>query len=491
MTNILPLTKDIFCQSEESIAQEIFFSETGISSEDAFCLVKKSLSSADDGELYCEHVLNESFCLMGGIIQNSSYDEVQGLGLRSVLKDQVNYAHTSILTPKSLKSLSDTIFSANRGYKGSLDAFKITPKVKINLMTNVLEENSFSERLSLLKEIDCYTRNLDPRVSEVIVKLGISWKVVMIMRPEGRIFYDVRPMVRLNVTVIVNDNGHQESGYFGGGGRKDLSFIFNSSNWKNICHKAVEQAVMNLYAVAAPAGSMPVVMGNGWGGVLLHEAIGHGLEGDAIRKKTSIYANKLGRQITIPEVTVIDDGTVSECRGTLSVDDEGTPAQRNVLIENGYLKKFMQDRLNGRLLGVGSSGNGRRENYTHIPIPRMTNTIMSSGDFTKKEIISSVDRGLYASYLGGGQVDISSGKFVFEVAEGYMIENGRIGKPVKGATLIGDGLEVLQNILMVGNDSCWDPGIGSCGKAGQMVPVGVGQPTLLVSSLTIGGTDFS
>ncbi|MCP4922775.1 MAG: metalloprotease TldD [bacterium] len=489
MTSTLPPAKKSFEKSPEAIAQGLFFGETGIHSEDALSWVKKSLNHADDGELYGEYTSSESLSLVDGVIRNSSFDTSQGFGLRSVLGEQVNYAHTSALTPESLKGLSDTIFSANKGHQGALSLLPSSSPKALYTSANPLDGTTFDQRVSLLKQIDAYTRDLDPRVSQVIAKLAAAWKVVMIMRPEGHILYDVRPMARLNVTVVVSDKGRQESGYYGGGGRKDLSFACDSSNWQPMCDEAVRQAVVNLDSIPAPAGPMPVVMSNGWGGVLLHEAIGHGLEGDAIRKKTSVYADKLGQQITMPGVTVVDDGTISERRGSLTIDDEGTPTQRNVLIEDGYLKKFMQDRLNGRLSGGGSSGNGRRESYTHVPIPRMTNTMMLGGEHTKEDIISSVDRGFYAAHMGGGQVDIASGKFVFEVAEGYLIEKGKIGAPVKGATLIGDGLQVLQKLSMIGNDAELDPGIGTCGKAGQMVPVGVGQPTVLVSSITVGGTE--
>jgi TldD protein len=489
MTSTLPPAKTSLDKTPAEIAQRLFFEETGIHKDDVLSWVKKGLSHADDGELFAEYTISESLSLVDGVIRKSSFDTGQGFGLRSVLGEQVNYAHTSSLTADALKGLSSTISSANKGHQGALSLFSSSPQKALYTANNPLGGTTFDQRVSLLKQIDAYTRDLDPRVSQVMARLGASWKVVMIVRPEGHVFYDVRPMSRLNVSVVVSENGRQESGYYGGGGRKDLCFACDPSHWEAMCDEAVRQAIVNLGSISAPAGPMPVVMSNGWGGVLLHEAIGHGLEGDAIRKKTSVYTDKLGQRITMPGVTVVDDGTIPERRGSLTIDDEGTTTQRNVLIEDGYLKKFMQDRLNGRLAGVGSSGNGRRENYTHIPIPRMTNTMMLSGQHTKEDILSSVDRGFYAAHLGGGQVDISSGKFVFEVSEGYLIEKGKIGAPVKGATLIGDGLQVLQKLTMIGNDAELDPGIGTCGKAGQGVPVGVGQPTVLVSSITVGGTD--
>lgn len=487
MKTILPANKESFKKTPEIIAQELFFDKTGICSEDATYWVKKALKNSDDGELYGEYTINENLYLVNGIIRNSTFNSLQGFGLRSINGEQVNYAHTNNLSPKVLKILTETISSANKGSKQKLEQH-YSPSKTLYTSHNILEEITFNKKVELLKTIDSYTRKLNPYISQVIANLSISWSVIMIIKPTGNIIADIRPMSKLTVSVIANNNDRKEKGFYGGGGRKSLSFIFNASYWKKICNEAVRQAIINLSSVSAPAGAMPVIIGNGWGGVLLHEAIGHGLEGDAIRKKSSIYYDKLEQKISIPEVTIIDDGRIPGSRGSLNVDDEGTNTQKNILIENGYLKKFLQDRLNGRLSGSNSSGNGRRENYTHIPIPRMMNTMMMNGKNTKDEIFSSVSNGFYAASLSGGQVDTSSGKFVFEVSEGYIIKKGKIQTPVKGATLIGDGLEVLKNLSMVGNDSKLDPGIGVCGKEGQMIPVSVGQPTILVSSIIVGGT---
>jgi TldD protein len=346
----------------------------------------------------------------------------------------------------------------------------------------------FERKVELLTGIDAYARGKDARVRQVIASLSGSWQAVQILRPDGHRVADVRPLVRLNVTVVVGAGSRQESGSYGIGGRAAYDPYIAKASWQGAVDEAFRQALINLDSVPAPAGEMPVVLGPGWPGILLHEAIGHGLEGDFNRKKTSAFAGLVGERVAASGITVVDDGTIADRRGSLSIDDEGTPTEATVLIEDGILRGFMQDRMNARLMGAHSTGNGRRESYAHRPMPRMTNTYMLSGRHAPAEIIASVDKGLYAVAFGGGQVDITSGKFVFSCTEAYRIEGGKIGAPVKGATLIGSGPEVLTRVTMVGNDSALDPGIGTCGKDGQSVPVGVGQPTLLIDRLTVGGT---
>jgi len=346
----------------------------------------------------------------------------------------------------------------------------------------------FAKRTGLLADIDWYARGKDPRVRQVMASLAGEWQAVQILRPDGVRVADLRPLVRLNVTVVVEANGRRETGSYGTGGRFDYGQVTTDAVWRGAVDEALRQALVNLESVPAPAGEMPVVLGPGWPGILLHEAIGHGLEGDFNRKKTSAFAELLGKRIASPEVTVVDDGTIPDRRGSLTVDDEGTPTNRTVLIEGGILVGYLQDRLNARLMGMRPTGNGRRQSYAHAPMPRMTNTIMLAGSHSPEEMIRSVRRGLYAVNFGGGQVDITSGKFVFSASEAYLIEDGRVMGPVKGATLIGNGPDALTKVEMVGNDLALDPGVGTCGKNGQGVPVGVGQPTLKLSGLTVGGT---
>jgi TldD protein len=347
----------------------------------------------------------------------------------------------------------------------------------------------FSARTALLGEIDAYARGKDPRVKQVMASISGEWQAVQILRPDGTRVADLRPLVRLNVSLVVEQGGRRETGSHGTGGRFSYDFVTQESTWRGAVDEALRQALVNLDSRPAPAGEMPVVLGSGWPGILLHEAIGHGLEGDFNRKKTSAFAGLMGKRIASPGVTVVDDGTMPDRRGSLTVDDEGTPSNRTVLIEDGILVGFLQDRLNARLMGMPATGNGRRQSHAHAPMPRMTNTVMLGGSHTPAEMISSVKRGLYAVNFGGGQVDITSGKFVFSASEAYLIEDGKITAPVKGATLIGNGPDSLTKVQMIGNDMALDPGIGTCGKSGQGVPVGVGQPTLKLSGLTIGGTD--
>jgi TldD protein len=351
-----------------------------------------------------------------------------------------------------------------------------------------MADATFPVKIDMLREIDAYARALDPRVVQVSATLAAGLQEVEILRPEGLRLSDIRPMCRLNISVIVDSNGRRESGGMGGGGRFGLARLMERDHWQGLAREALRIALVNLEAVAAPAGTMDVVLGPGWPGILLHEAIGHGLEGDFNRKKTSAFADLLGDRVAAPGVTVLDDGTLPDRRGSISVDDEGTPSARNVLIEDGILVGYMQDRQNARLMGVAPTGNGRRQSFAHIPMPRMTNTYMLAGTSNPAEILADLKDGIYAVGFGGGQVDITNGKFVFSCTEAYRVQNGRIGAPVKGATLIGDGPTALRQVRAIGNDLALDPGIGNCGKAGQWVPVGVGQPTLAISGLTVGGS---
>ena len=390
--------------------------------------------------------------------------------------------------PALLQASSAARAIARHGKEGKLQAWHTGKENLLYPALDPLDSMTADDKVSLLKQLDAEARQQDPRVREVIVSLAGVHEVMMVAVSDGTLAADVRPLVRCNVTVIVEQDGRREQASSGGGGRSDYGFFVEDERAKGYAQEAVRQALVNLEAVDAPAGTLPVVLGPGWPGILLHEAIGHGLEGDFNRKGTSAFSGMIGQQVASPLCTVVDDGTISGRRGSLNVDDEGIPAQNTVLIENGILKAYMQDRMNGGLMGVNSTGNGRRESYAHLPMPRMTNTYMLAGQHDPQEIISSVEKGLYAVNFGGGQVDITSGKFVFSASEAYLIENGKVTRPVKGATLIGNGPDVLKHVSMLGNDLQLDPGVGTCGKEGQSVPVGVGQPTMLIDELTVGGT---
>jgi TldD protein len=383
---------------------------------------------------------------------------------------------------------AETVRAVKGGYSGTAAAAPPRTNVKLYSDDNPLEAPGFDAKVKLLAEIDAYTRAKDPRVRQVSASVAASWQVVEILRPDGEIFRDIRPLVRVNVSVVVGDGDRQETGSHGYGGREGYARFIEAGEWRSAADDAVRQALINLDAVPAPAGEMDVVLGSGWPGVMLHEAVGHGLEGDFNRKKTSAFAGLMGQQVAAKGVTVVDDGTIAARRGSLSIDDEGTPTNRTVLIEDGMLVGYMQDRQNARLMNMRPTGNGRRESYGHIPMPRMTNTYMLAGKSEPGEIIASVKNGIYAVSFGGGQVDITSGKYVFQCTEAYRIENGKVGAPVKGAMLIGNGPTDLHRISMVGNDLALDHGIGTCGKNGQGVPVGVGQPTLRIDRITVGGT---
>jgi TldD protein len=462
--------------------------ETHLDEGSALRVLRDATQGAEDGELFLERRRSEAIVLDDGRIKTASYDASEGFGLRAVNGEVAGYAHSTEISESALLRASQTARLAVGAGGGALaDAPKGT-NVKLYGDADPMADATFAVKIDLLREIDAYARALDPRVVQVSATLSASYQEIEILRPEGLRFTDIRPMARLNVSVIVEAGGRREQGGMGGGGRFGLAGLMDSARWQPMVREALRIAVVNLDAVAAPAGMMDVVLGPGWPGILLHEAIGHGLEGDFNRKKTSAFAGLMGQQIAARGVTVLDDGTLPDRRGSISVDDEGTASARNVLIEDGILVGYMQDRQNARLMGVAPTGNGRRESFAHIPMPRMTNTYMLAGQDDPKDILAGLKDGIYAVGFGGGQVDITNGKFVFSCTEAYRVQNGRVGAPVKGATLIGDGATALKHIRAIGNDLALDPGIGNCGKAGQWVPVGVGQPTLLIGGLTVGGS---
>jgi TldD protein len=468
--------------------EDLFFLETGLERRRVQALLDDAMTGADDGELFLEYRLSETFAFDDGRLKTASYDSMQGFGLRAVAGEATGYAHASELSEDALRRAARAVQAVKANYSGALAVPPARTNVSLYAADNPLSEVPFEDKVRLLQEIDAYARAKDARVKQVSCSLAGEWQVIEIMRPGGEKTLDVRPLVRLNVSVVAAEGDRQEAGSHGSGGRNGYAAYIDPSHWRQSVDEALRQALVNLSAEPAPAGEMQVVLGPGWPGVLLHEAVGHGLEGDFNRKKTSAFAGLMGQRVASPGVTVIDDGTMSERRGSLTVDDEGTPTHRTVLIEDGILKGLLQDRMNARLMGAAPTGNGRRQSHAHMPLPRMTNTFMLAGRHAPEEIIAAVPRGIYAVNFGGGQVDITSGKFVFSCTEAYRIENGKIGAPLKGATLIGNGPDVLTRVKMIGNDLKLDSGIGTCGKAGQSVPVGVGQPTLLVDRLTVGGT---
>lgn len=445
--------------------------------------------SIDNADLYLQSICSESWVLEDGIIKGGSYNIDRGVGVRAMSGEKTGFAYSDDILMPALEQAAIAARSIGKeGSKQAISAARWTKGHDLYLPENPLISISETDKVALLQKVDAYARKEDPRVILVNVSLAAEFETVLIMASDGHLAADVRPLVRLNVSVVVEQNGRRENGYAGGGGRFDYRQMLDDNRAETYAKEAVRQALVNLEAVEAPAGTMPVVLGPGWPGVLLHEAVGHGLEGDFNRKGSSVFSGRMGEQVATPLCTVVDDGTLANRRGSLNVDDEGTPTQCNVLIEKGILRNYMQDKRNARLMGTKSTGNGRRESYAHIPMPRMTNTYMLPGTSTREEIIASVKKGIYAVNFGGGQVDITSGKFVFSASEAYLIENGKLSHPVKGATLIGNGPEVLTRVSMVGNDLQLDSGIGICGKDGQSVPVGVGQPTLRVDALTVGGT---
>lgn len=451
-------------------------------------VLSETLKNADDGELYLEHAQAEALTFDNGRLKGGSFNTDQGFGLRAVAGEAVGYAHSGEMSLAALRRASDAASAVTRGYAGSYSAAPQGTNRRLYGAENPIGSPSFEEKVTLLQDIDTYLRAKDPKVRQVTASIAASWQVVNILRADGHKVTDIRPMTRISISVVVGEGDRQETGSFGMGGRRGFGEFLTTESWQHGADEALRQALVNLEAIEAPAGTMDVVLSSGWPGVMLHEAVGHGLEGDFNRKKTSAFSGLLGEQVAAKGVTVVDDGTIEARRGSLTIDDEGTPSGYNVLIEDGKLVGYMQDRQNARLMGMKATGNGRRQSYAHNPMPRMTNTYMLSGDKTPDEIIASVKNGIYAVSFGGGQVDITSGKFVFGCTEAYLIENGKIGAPVKGAMIIGNGPDAMRRVTMIGNDSKLDTGIGMCGKAGQSVPVGVGQPHLRMDQITVGGT---
>jgi TldD protein len=455
--------------------------------EGALRLTADALKGCDDGELYLQYLASESFGFDDGRLKTADFNTQAGFGLRGISGETTAFAHANEISEAAIRRAAETMTLLDPA-----TAARGAPPRRTNAALYTAEDPlgliPFARKVALCQEIDAAARARDPRVAQVSVGLSGSWSVIEIVRPDGFVAHDVRPLVRLNVSIVVEQNGRRETGFFGTGGRYLYDRLFEPGVWNRAIDEALSQALINLESVAAPAGEMTVVCGPGWPGVLLHEAIGHGLEGDFNRKGSSAFSGRIGERVAAPGVTVVDDGAIDQRRGSLTIDDEGTPTQRNVLIEDGILKAYMQDRLNARLMGVPATGNGRRESFAHAPMPRMTNTFMLGGQDDPAEILGRVKNGIYAKSFGGGQVDITSGKFVFSCTEAYRIENGKLGVPIKGATLIGDGPSALTKVRAIGNDMALDEGVGICGKGGQSVPAGVGQPTLLIEGLTVGGT---
>lgn len=467
---------------------DLFFNRGGLDRARVEGIVDEALAGADDGELFLEYRQSESVVLDDGKVKSAAFDTSQGFGLRAVAGEATGYAHASELSEAALKRAASTVRAVSRGHDGAASDPPAGTNANLYGDDNPLGAVAFDDKLELLARMDAYARKRDERVKQVTATISGEWQAVQIIRAGGYRAADIRPLVRLGVSVVVEKDGRMESGSDGSGGRTLYDRYLDPAVWRASVDEALRQALVNLESTPAPAGEAPVVLGPGWPGILLHEAVGHGLEGDFNRKRTSAFAGLMGERVAAKGITVIDDGAIADRRGSLTVDDEGTPAEKTVLIEDGILTGYIHDRMNARLMGVGATGNGRRQSHAYRPIPRMTNTYMLAGDRPPEEIIASVGEGVYATSFGGGQVDITSGKFVFQCTEAYRIEGGKIGAPLKGATLIGNGPDVLTKVSMIGNDMRLDPGIGTCGKDGQGVPVGVGQPTLKIDELTIGGT---
>jgi TldD protein len=469
-------------------AEDLLFRRSGLDQRKVQAIVDESLHGADDGELFLEHRQTETFAWDDGKLKAATFDTSQGFGLRAVVGESTGFAHASELSEAAIRRAATAVQSLKTGRGGTYaDAPRGTNRA-MYADISPLEEVEFGDKVKFLQAVDVYARAKDPRVRQVSASLAGSWQVVEIVRADGVRVADIRPMMRFAVSVEVEQDGRQETGFSGGGGRIGYQHYLQPEHWQAEVDEALRIALVNLESIPAPAGEMDVVLGSGWCGVLLHEAVGHGLEGDFNRKKTSAFSGLMGQRVAAKGVTVIDDGTMSEQRGSLTVDDEGTPTQRNVLIEDGILTGYMQDRMNARLMGVPATGNGRRESFNHMPMPRMTNTFMLGGDKNPKELLRSVKNGIYAVGFGGGSVDITSGKFVFSCTEAYELKDGKVGAPIKGATLIGNGPDALTKVAAIGNDMKLDRGIGTCGKNGQSVPTNVGQPSLLIRGLTVGGT---
>ena len=466
----------------------LFFDLTGMDRGRVERLVSDTLGNADDGELFLEFTQSEAVVYEDGRVKSASFDTGQGFGLRAVAGETTGYAHASEVSEAAIRRAADTVRAVQAGHSGVMAEAPSRTNRLLYGAENPIAGMGFEAKVALLAEIDAYARGLDTRVQQVTASVAGSWQAVQILRAGGARYADIRPLVRLSVSIVVGDGTKQETGSAGAGGRLAFERFVDPTAWRGQVDEALRQALVNLDARPAPAGEMTVVLGPGWPGVMLHEAVGHGLEGDFNRKKTSLYSGMMGDMVAAKGVTVVDDGTMPDRRGSLSIDDEGTPTTSTTLIEDGRLVGYMQDRLNARLMGMAPTGNGRRQSHAHMPMPRMTNTYMMGGDKDPKEILASVKNGLYAVNFGGGQVDIVSGNYVFSCTEGYMIEDGRIGAPVQGATLNGNGPESMRKVSMIGNDLALDPGIGTCGKDGQGVPVGVGQPTIRIDGITVGGT---
>ncbi len=455
--------------------------------KEAKALTTRLLAPCDDGELYLQFMASESFAFDDGRLKTADYSRDSGFGLRGVSGETTGFAHANEISARAIARAGETLRLLDPA-----KAAKAAPPERTNrhLYTDAspLDLVPFAEKVALLEKIDAVARAKDPRVAQVSASLSGSWSAIDIIRADGFTARDIRPLVRLNVSIVAQANGRRETGSFGFGGRYLYDDLFDEGRWMRAVDEAVRQAMVNLESVEAPAGETSVLLGPGWPGILLHEAVGHGLEGDFNRKGTSAFAGRIGERVAAPGVTVIDDGSMTDRRGSLSIDDEGTPTRETVLIEDGILRGYMQDRLNARLMGVEATGNGRRQSYQHAPMPRMTNTFMRGGSDDPADLLSRMDNGIYATSFGGGQVDIVSGKFVFACTEAYKVEKGKVVAPIKGATLIGDGPTVLTKVRGIGNDMALDEGVGMCGKGGQSVPAGVGQPTLLVDGITVGGT---
>jgi len=465
-----------------------FFDKSDLIRKEVDEIVSDTLKNCDDGELYFEDSKSESIVLDDNKIKSSNYSSDLGFGFRAISNEVVAYSHSNELSKDSLKNSAKSLQSTLKSKKGTYN--HEIPKTNNHFYDSInpIEQKTLDEKLEVLNKVNDFLRKKESSVKQVTATFSGEQKSIEIIRSGGESLIDVRPLIRFNVSVMLEKNGRKETGVYGIGGRQSYDDYLKNDNWKNVCEEALRIASVNLDSKPAPAGEMKVVLGPGWPAILIHEAIGHGLEGDFNRKKTSAFHDLMGQKVASEGVTIVDDGTIDKRRGSLNIDDEGTPTERTVLIENGILKNFMQDRLNARLMSTRSTGSGRRESYKHVVLPRMRNTMMLSGKNTQDEMISSVDKGIFAVSFGGGQVDITSGKFVFNCTEAYEIIDGKIGSPIKGATLIGDGPSILKEVSMVGNDMMLDPGIGTCGKAGQGVPVGVAQPSILIDKMTVGGT---
>ena len=475
-------------QEALNTTDDLFFDRLGLDKNKTEATVNETLGGLDDGELFLEYTRSSALVLDDERIKSASFDLSHGFGLRGVAEDRTGFAHSDELSSDALKRASVAVRSVRGGYNGKWADKPARTDRQLYPADDPLEALAFEAQVDLLKDIDAYARGLDSRVQQVSASISAQWSAVQIIKPDGFRVADIRPLIRMQVQLMVEQDGRREVGSYGCGGRADIEGFLTRESCHFQVDEALRQALVNLESVPAPAGEMTVVLGPGWPGVLLHEAVGHGLEGDFNRKGTSAFAGLIGERVAAPGVTVVDEGNIDGRRGSLTIDDEGTPTGRTVLIEDGILKGFIQDRQNARLMDVMATGNGRRQSYAHMPMPRMTNTYMMAGTHAPEELIESVDKGIYAVNFGGGQVDITNGKFVFSCTEAYAIENGKIGPALKGATLIGNGPDALTRVSMIGNDLKLDDGIGTCGKNGQGVPVGVGQPSLRMDGLTVGGT---